>query len=55
MPTSALAREQKKLEAEEDTAKRQIEAIKERLARIDALLRRGAGDEYLRDRQARAA
>ena len=55
MQTNALVKKQKKLEAEEDTAKRQIEAIKERLAKIDVLLRRGAGREYLQDRQARAA
>ena len=55
MSTSALAKEQKKLEANEEAAKRDVEVMMERLAKIDALLRRGAGSEYLRNRYRRAA
>jgi len=55
MSISDLAKEQKKLEADEEAARRELEAMKERLARIDALLNKGAGAEYLRDRYARAA
>ena len=50
MSTSALSREQKKLEAEDEAAKRESEAIRKRLAKIDALINRGAGGEYLRGR-----